>query len=249
MLKLTEACKFREKCIEIDAGSNESQTIAIEDDVEYFLDSASETYDDEEIILYEEEEHIEDDTVQHQHEVKDELQVYEQFEVLESSSVDQEHSVIILDDKLLVRDDSKRSVKCRKSYPSHQKLKAIETAEVLGNRKAAKVFNIDESNIRKWRLNKDLLIEINRERGTKRKPNLHWPLLDQELKTWSLAQIQSGALLKPAEIKMKSLEIAEALKLKDFKGTSSYIFKFMERYRITSKPAKNPVKKKLKEKA
>lgn len=250
MLKLEEASKFREKCIEIDAaGSSEcQQTIATEDDDEYFLESAvndSEAYEDGEIIMYEEEEHIEDDTGQQ--EVKDEVHVYEQFEILESSSVDQQHSVTISDDKSLVGDDIKRFVKCRKSYSSQQKLEAVGTAELLGNRQAAKVFNIDESNIRKWRLNKDLLIEINRERGTKRKPNLHWPSLDQELKTWSHAQMQSGVLLKPSEIKTKSLEIAEKLKLKDFRGTSSYVFKFMERYRITSRPAKNPVKKKIKE--
>lgn len=131
----------------------------------------------------------------------------------------------------------------RKSYSSNQKLEAIGYAELVGNRKAAKVFLVDESCIRKWRLNKELLIEIDRERGTKRKPNLHWPLLDAELKSWAITVLSSGVRLKPGEIKAKSIEIAKSLNLTDFKGTSSYISKFMERYRIPGRQPKIIVKK------
>lgn len=143
----------------------------------------------------------------------------------------------------LADDEQKRTVKNRKSYSSGQKLDVVKCAEVTGNRQAAKIFSIDESCIRKWRLNKQLLIEIHQERGTKRKPNLHWPELDMELKGWVKDQMNCGRNLKPAEIKAKSIEIANALNLTTFKGTSSYIFKFMERYRIPGRPAKNPVRR------
>lgn len=134
-----------------------------------------------------------------------------------------------------------RTVKNRKCYPSGKKLEVVECAERTGNRKAAKIFSIDESCIRKWRLNKELLIEIDQERGTMRKPNLHWPELDIMLKGWVKDKMNSGILLKPAEIKAKSIEIANALNLKDFRGSSSYIFKFMGRYQIPGRPAKNPM--------
>lgn len=131
----------------------------------------------------------------------------------------------------------------RKSYSSSQKLKVVSYAEVAGNRQAARWAAIDESCIRKWRLNKELLIEINSERGTKRKPNLHWPSLDMELKSWVLEQMKNGVILKPSAIKTKSIELAKALDLSDFKGTSSYIFKFMERYKIPGRQTRHSAKK------
>lgn len=130
--------------------------------------------------------------------------------------------------------------KSRKSYSSKQKLECIEYAEQTGNRQAAKFYSIDESCIRKWRLNKELLIQIQEERGTKRKPNLHWPALDMQLKIWVKDQMANGFLLKPAEIKAKSIKIAAALNLQNFKGTSGYVNKFMERYQIPSRSPKNP---------
>lgn len=114
----------------------------------------------------------------------------------------------------------------------------------LGNRQAAKIFSIDESCIRKWRQNKEMLIEIHHERGTKRKPNLHWPEIDRMLKDWVIVQMSSGIRLKPSEIKAKSLEIAETLSITNFKGTSSYIFKFMMRYHIPGREPKSSAKKK-----
>lgn len=132
----------------------------------------------------------------------------------------------------------------RKSYSSSKKLKVVSYAEMTGNRQAAKVYSIDESCIRKWRLNKELLIEIDKERGTKRKPNLHWPKLDAELKAWVTEHMNnSGTLLKPSEIKSKSIELAKNLELSDFRGTSSYIFKFMERYKILGRQPKISTRK------
>lgn len=138
----------------------------------------------------------------------------------------------------------KAPVKTRKAYSSGEKLDAVEYAEVTGNRQAAKVFAIDESCIRKWRQNKELLIEIHRERGTKRKPNLHWPNIDKALKDWAMEQMNQGVRLKPSEIKAKSIDIAKSLSITNFKGTSSYIFKFMLRYHIPGRQARATTKKK-----
>lgn len=142
---------------------------------------------------------------------------------------------------LVAKDEQNpKSAKNRKSYTSGQKLEAVKLAEQTSNRQAAKVFLIDESCIRKWRHSKKLLIEIHNERGTKRKPNLHWPDIDSQLKAWAIAQLSAGIRLKPSQIKAQSIEIAKRLKITNFRGTSSYIFKFMERYHIPGRSKNTP---------
>lgn len=129
-----------------------------------------------------------------------------------------------------------KEVKSRKSYFSAQKLAAIAFAEMTSNRKAAKVYKVDESCVRKWRSQKEMLESLNRERGTRRKPNLRYPEVEQRLKEFVQQKIdQEGILLRPQQIKTQSIRIAQELNITDFKGTSSYIFKFMERYQIPSR--------------
>jgi transposase len=152
-----------------------------------------------------------------------------------------------LEEKQKPETETPRVVKKRRAYTAGWKLEVVNYAEVTGNRQAAKIFGIDESCIRKWRVAKEMLIEINRERGTKRKPNLHWADLEKTLKNWVLQQMNNGHLLKPKEIREKSLEIAKEMNIDNFRGTSSYIFKFMERYHIPGREVKKGAKKKVKE--
>ncbi len=129
-----------------------------------------------------------------------------------------------------------KEVKPRNSYTSSQKLEAVSSAELIGNRRAAKLFNIDESCIRKWRRQKDLLTEITKERNTKRKPNLRFPEVEERLKEFVYKKMNDErTLLKPNQIRAESIRIAKELDVKNFKGTSSYVFKFMERYQIQSR--------------
>lgn len=139
-----------------------------------------------------------------------------------------------------------KEVRTRKSYSSGEKLDVVAFAEVTGNRQAAKIFKIDESCIRKWRNQKNLLIEINEERGTRRKPNLRFPEVESRLKAHVIQKLNEGIVLKPSEIKAKSIRIAEELNITNFKGTSSYIFKFMERYHFpSSRKGNKSTKKKI----
>ncbi|CAG9809508.1 unnamed protein product [Chironomus riparius] len=137
-------------------------------------------------------------------------------------------------DETMVELKPVKEVRTRKSYSSGEKLEVVAFAEVTGNRQAAKIFKIDESCIRKWRNQKELLIEINQERGTRRKPNLRFPDVESRLKAFVLQKLNEGIVLKPSEIKAESIRIAEELNITNFKGTSSYIFKFMERYHFPS---------------
>lgn len=175
--------------------------------------------------------------------LQDNIQIDEQYDI--SSELEE---AVTVDEQMETDVASEEFVKTekvrRKSYSSSKKLKVVSYAETAGNRQAARVYSIDESCIRKWRLNKELLIEIDRERGTKRKPNLHWPKLDAELKAWVTEKMTNGGtLLKPSEIKSKSIELAKNLELHGFKGSSSYIFKFMERYKIPGRPPKTSTRK------
>lgn len=140
-----------------------------------------------------------------------------------------------------------KSIRKRNSYTSAQKLEIVKLAEIIGNRKAAREYGTDESNVRKWRSAKEMLIVIDRDRGLKRKSNLHWPQLDSALKRWVQQKMDEGAILKPMDIKKKSIELANELNIENFYGTSSYIFKFMDRYNIPSSRVKNPIAKKRRE--
>lgn len=131
----------------------------------------------------------------------------------------------------------KKEFRPRKSYQSSLKLDAVAYAEVAGNRQAAKVYRIDESCIRKWRSQKDQLIKVKEDRNTKRIPNLRFPEIEKRLKHFVEQNKKEGILLKPNEIKAESIKIARELNVQNFKGTSSYIFKFMERYQIQSRKA------------
>lgn len=136
----------------------------------------------------------------------------------------------------LMKISDKKEIKSRKSYTTSQKLEIVSFAETSTNRKTAKIYNIDESCIRKWRNQKEMLESINKERCTRRKPNLRFPQLENRLKQFVQQRMdyQNGFFLRPHEIRAESIKIAKDLNISNFKGTSSYIFKFMERYNIPS---------------
>lgn len=217
------------------------------DDEEFHLIDDAPQIDSAEISIGESRKWSKQNTLNETHLVRKQPNPFEQLADPET--------IVIIENTVVgseyVKEESEKvgKIKSRKSYTSGEKLEAIKYAEItgrqlrsarnkvnvwnhVGNRQAAKIFSIDESCIRKWRQNKELLIVIHRERGTKRKPNLHWPDLDKSLKDWVMVQLNSGTRVKPSEIKAKSIEIAKDLNITNFKGTSSYIFKFMSRYRI-----------------
>jgi hypothetical protein len=148
-----------------------------------------------------------------------------------------EYEEIKKEDKIIAHEmfERKKEFRPRKSYTSALKLEAVKYAEEVGNRQAAKYYNMDESCIRKWRSQKELLIKIKQERNTKRIPNLKFPDIEVRLKEFVEQRKKEGILLRPNEIRMESIKIAKELNVENFKGTSSYIFKFMERYQIQSR--------------
>ncbi|GFW43497.1 hypothetical protein TNCV_4768501 [Trichonephila clavipes] len=54
------------------------------------------------------------------------------------------------------------------------KLNAVEKANEVGNQKAGRFFNVDESNIRLWRRNKTNFENCDRRKRADRRGKPHW---------------------------------------------------------------------------
>lgn len=119
----------------------------------------------------------------------------------------------------------------RKSYTVEEKLNIIKFAEENNNRTAARNFNMNESSVRCFRRQKEMLLKMNPQKKTNRKANPHWPKLEEELKDFVLDQ---NGTPKLKEIRQKALEIAERNGIEKFAGSNSYIFKFMQRHKISA---------------
>ncbi|GFW22738.1 brkDBD domain-containing protein [Trichonephila clavipes] len=78
----------------------------------------------------------------------------------------------------------------RVSYTADFKLNAVEKANEVGNREAARFFNVDESNIRLWRRNKTNFENCDRRKRADRRGKRHWP----EINKWILKKGTMGKL-------------------------------------------------------
>lgn len=122
----------------------------------------------------------------------------------------------------------------RNSYTVGIKLAVIELAEKQGNRVASRIYHMNESCVRGWRKQKDQLLKMNVNKKTQRRAFPHWPDLEVELKQWVTEQYQNDTKVKFQDIKNRSIEIAQQLNIENFKGTNSFIFKFMKRNDVPS---------------
>jgi Tc5 transposase DNA-binding domain len=107
----------------------------------------------------------------------------------------------------------------------------IEYAEKHTNRHAAKHFNINESSVRCFRKQKEQLVQMKPTKMTNRHGNPHWPELEVKLKGWVDRQPKKP---KINDIQSEAMKMAKSLKLTNFNGSTSYIFKFMQRHGITA---------------
>lgn len=138
-----------------------------------------------------------------------------------------------------------RGILFRKSYTVDQKLKIIEYAEVHNNRTAARHYSINESSIRCFRRQKDILLKMNPEKKTNRKAFPHWPQLERDLKEFvEKYPSEHGVKAKLKDIKQQAIAIAKNRGIDNFNGSNSYIFKFMQRHNLPS-ASPRPRKRKL----
>lgn len=132
----------------------------------------------------------------------------------------------------------------RKSYTVEEKLNIIKFAEENNNRVAARNFAINESSVRCFRRQKEMLLKMNPQKKTNRKANPHWPQLEEELKQYVVNHpAEHGSKAKLKEIKAEAIEIAAKHGIEKFNGSNSYIFKFMQRHNL---PSASPRPRKIK---
>lgn len=136
-----------------------------------------------------------------------------------------------------------KNVMNRKSYTVAKKLQIIEYAEDHNNRVAARFFNINESSVRCFRRQKEMLLKMSPLKKTNRKAFPHWPDLETELKEFVINHPKAhGTKAKLKDIKEKAIEISKKNGIENFNGSNSYIFKFMQRHQLPSaspRPRKN----------
>lgn len=126
-------------------------------------------------------------------------------------------------------DESKKAI--RKSFTVAQKLDIVAYAEENSNRQAARHYDINESTVRCFRRQKAQLITMKPEKSTNRHGTVYWPDLEEALKTWVKSQKDKPRI---HQIQKEACVIAKSLGYQNFSGSTSYIFKFMQRNGINS---------------
>ncbi len=128
----------------------------------------------------------------------------------------------------------------RHAYDVKFKLEAIELAEKLSNRQAARKFEVDESMVRRWRKNKAQLVEVFQQQGpTKkkkvgsgRKPCLS--TIEDELMDRIVSE-QEQQHVSSKMISAWAKEMADENGITDFNASKGWLFNFLKRYNLTMK--------------
>lgn len=124
-----------------------------------------------------------------------------------------------------------------------EKLEAVEFAKAIpeggleenGNRKAARTFNVDESEVRRWRKHEDLLKATPKDRRSAigRGRKAHHPELEAELAEWHSSQRAAGHAVNTVDLRRKALEIARQRNIENFHAGLHWVNNFMHRKAIT----------------
>ncbi|GFY33078.1 pogo transposable element with KRAB domain [Trichonephila clavipes] len=117
----------------------------------------------------------------------------------------------------------------RVSYTADFKLNTVEKANKVGNREAARFFNVDESNIRLWRRNKTNFKNCDRRKRADRCGKPHWPELEAEINKWILKERDDGKAVSTVNIRMKAQVIAHEMNIVNFSGEPTWCYRFMKR--------------------
>ncbi|GFX77637.1 HTH CENPB-type domain-containing protein [Trichonephila clavipes] len=117
----------------------------------------------------------------------------------------------------------------RVSYIADFKLNAVEKANEVENREAARFFNVYESNIRLWRRNKTNFENCDRRKRTDRRGKPHWPELEAEINKWILKERNDGKAVSTVSIRMKARVIAREMNIVNFSGAPTWCYRLMKR--------------------
>ena len=117
----------------------------------------------------------------------------------------------------------------RASYTAEFKLKVIEKAEEMGNRKAGRLFGISETNVRIWRKNKEILLKTDKNRKANRGKIASWQQLEEALFKWLVLNRDSKTRISMTDILNKSRSLATEMDIKNFGGKKQWCHRFLQR--------------------
>ena len=121
----------------------------------------------------------------------------------------------------------------RSSYDASFKLKAIELAIQEGNRAAARKLSVNESMVRRWRRQREELMQCQKSRKAFRGHKSRWPELENVLEDWVSTQRAGGRGVSTVQIRLKAKTIAREMNIEDFKAGPSWCFRFMRRKNLS----------------
>lgn len=121
----------------------------------------------------------------------------------------------------------------RSSYDASFKLKAIDLAIQEGNRAAARKLSVNESMVRRWRRQREELMQCQKSRKAFRGHKSRWPELENVLEEWVKTLRAGGRGVSTVQIRLKAKTIAREMNIKDFKGGPSWCFRFMKRKNLS----------------
>ena len=121
----------------------------------------------------------------------------------------------------------------RKSYTAKHKLEVIAYAKKHGNRAAGRQYGVAETCVREWKKAEEELKMSQPWKRAGRGRNARWPILEDNLASWVRAQRGAGRVLSAVNIHTKAQTMAVELGIMDFKGSPSWVFKFMKRKRLS----------------
>ncbi|GFW99757.1 pogo transposable element with KRAB [Trichonephila clavipes] len=131
------------------------------------------------------------------------------------------------------------------SYTADFKLNAIEKANEVGNREAARFFNVGDRIFvcgEGTRLTSK--IAYRRKRADRRgKP--HWPELEAEINKWILKERDDGKAVSTVSIRMKARVIAREMNIVNFSGKPTWCYRFMKEKQFSRVRSRSTVGQKL----
>lgn len=117
----------------------------------------------------------------------------------------------------------------RKAYDAAFKLKAIKLSDKEGNRAAARILGINESMVRRWKLQREELEQCKKTKKAFRGNKSRWPELENTLEDWVNTQRADGRGVSTVQIRLKAKTSATEKKIPNFKGGPSWCLRFMKR--------------------
>ena len=119
----------------------------------------------------------------------------------------------------------------RTSYTAAFKLRVIAYAVSHGNRAAGRQFSIDESCVRRWRLQRERLQKIPRNKRAERFQPPAFPEIEKEVAAWITEKRQGGIGVSTNVICLKAKSVTQKLGIAktSFKASQRWCYGFMER--------------------